>query len=147
MNDRPTAMELVEAVLGFLEAELIPGQSDPRLRFHTLVAANVLAIALRELAGQEAQLREEFDLLAPLLGVRDEVPARRADLEATVRRLNEQLCEAVRSGAFDGPGQMTALAGVLRRLVVRKLEVANPRYLETAAKHTRAALPESDRQT
>ena len=68
MNDRPTAAELIEAVIVFLEGELIPGLSDPRLRFHTLVAANVLAISLRELAGEEDQLREEWRLLPRLLG-------------------------------------------------------------------------------
>jgi hypothetical protein len=128
-------MELIEAVLGFLEAELIPGQSDPRLRFHTLVAANVLAIALRELAGEETQLREECSLLVRMLGATQEEPVRCAELRQTVLRLNEQLCEAIRAGAFDEPAQFAELAGLLRKLVVRKLEVANPRYLEALAKH------------
>src|SRR5436305_11211100 len=105
MNDRPMATELIQAVLGFLEAELIPGLSDPRLRFHTLVAANVLAISLRELAGAEEQLREEWQLLAPLLGAAPEEPVRRDVLRQTVQRLNEQLCEAIRAGTFDEPGK------------------------------------------
>ncbi len=132
MNDRPTAAELIQAVLGFLDAELVPGLSDPRLRFHTLVAANVLAIALRELAGEEEQLRQEWQLLAPLLGAAAEGPARRDELRQGVQRLNEQLCEAIRAGTFDEPDRFAALSGLLRRLVVRKLEVANPRYLESA---------------
>ena len=45
MNDRPTAAELLAAARQFLEAELIPTLGDARLRFQTLVAANVLAIA------------------------------------------------------------------------------------------------------
>jgi hypothetical protein len=134
VNDRPTATELIESVLGFLEAELIPGQSDPRLRFHTLVAANVLAIALRELAGEETQLREECALLVGLLGRAQAEPVRCAELRQTVLRLNEQLCEAIGAGAFDEPGKFAELAGLLRKLVVRKLEVANPRYLEALAK-------------
>jgi hypothetical protein len=130
MNDRPTPRELIEAVLVFLEGELVPGLSDPRLRFHTLIAANVLTIALRELAGEDEQLREEWELLAPLLGTAGPEPVRREDLRQAVWRLNEQLCEAIRAGAFDEPGRFADLAGLLRLLVVRKLEVANPRYLE-----------------
>jgi hypothetical protein len=137
MNDRPSATELIEAVLGFLEAELIPSVSDPRLRFHALVAANVLAISLRELAGEEEQLREECRLLAPLLGAAAEEPHGCAERRETMRRLNEQLCEAIRAGAFDEPGKFTELAGLLRALVVRKLEVANPRYIETATKQAK----------
>ena len=129
MNDRPTAPELIQAVLGFLEAELVPSLSDPRLRFHTLVAANVLNIALRELSGEEKQLREEWQLLAPLLGEAAEGPSCEEELRRGVRRLNEQLCAAIRSGAFDEAAELAALAALLRRLVVRKLEVANPRYL------------------
>src|SRR5690242_14430603 len=49
MNDRPTAAELVFAVREHLEGELIPTLADPRLRFQTLVAANVLRIVEREL--------------------------------------------------------------------------------------------------
>ena len=54
MNDRPTAAELIDAVRGFLETELLPALADARLRFHALVAANVLAVAQRELNGEEA---------------------------------------------------------------------------------------------
>ncbi len=62
MNDRPTAQELVDAVRLFLEKELLPGLTDARLRFQTLVAANVLAVAGREMAGEEALLHEEWRL-------------------------------------------------------------------------------------
>jgi hypothetical protein len=137
MTDRPTAPELLEAVLGFLESELIPSLSDPRLRFHTLVAANVLAIARRELAGEEEHLHEEWRLLSPLIGAGAAEPIRCDELRQTVRRLNEQLCAAIRAGAFDEPGKFAGLAGLLRTLVARKLEVANPRYLEAATRHAR----------
>ena len=108
--------------------------SDPRLRFHTLVAANVLSIALRELDGEEQHLRGELALLQPFFDPPQPPPPGRAELRQTVRRLNEQLCEAIRGGAFDAPEQFDALAGLLRGLVVRKLEVANPRYLEAVTR-------------
>jgi hypothetical protein len=58
--DRPTALELIEAVSEFLSTEVVPAVSDHRLRFRTLVAMNALGIALRELqVGGDAVLPDE----------------------------------------------------------------------------------------
>ena len=129
MHDRPTAAELIDAVRVFLEAELLPALGDARLRFHALIASNVLSIALRELNGEEAALVEEWRWLAPLLGETGEPPLRLPELRDGVRALNERLCAAIRAGTFDGE-RFPEAAEVLRRIVLRKLEVANPRYLE-----------------
>lgn len=113
MNDRPTAAELVDAVRLFLETELLPALSDQRLRFQALVAANVLAIAGREMASEAAMLAEEREALRPLVG---DAP--------TVRAMNERLCARIRAGEL----RDDEVLPVLRRLVARKLEVANPRF-------------------
>jgi hypothetical protein len=124
MHDRPTAAELIDAARHFLEAELLPALSDPRLRFQGLVAANVLAIAGRELAGEEEALRREWALLGEGTS-----PAGLGELRAAVRAANVRLCECVRAGELDEPGAFRALAARLREAVVAKLQVANPRYL------------------
>lgn len=49
MSERPTAAELVEAILEFLGGEILPTVEDQRLRFRTLVAMNALSIVYREL--------------------------------------------------------------------------------------------------
>ena len=124
MNDRPSAAELVEAVRLILEKELLPALGDQRLKFQALVAANVLGIAGRELASEEGLLHEERQALRPFV---EDVPLAPglAGLRAAVRAMNERLCERIRTGelgASDG-----GLRAVLRRLVTRKLEIANPR--------------------
>ncbi len=129
MNDRPTAAELIDAVRRYLEAELLPTLTDARQRFQSLVAANVLAIAGRELAGEEAQLREEWGLLAGLLDVDGLRPEGLTESRQAVRQANARLCERIRAGDFDAPSSFRAVAAAVRQLVVRKLEVANPRYL------------------
>src|SRR5947208_3263750 len=53
MQDRPDVRELLDAVRGFLEEDVVPALEGPR-QFHARVAANVLAIVGRELAGVEA---------------------------------------------------------------------------------------------
>jgi Domain of unknown function (DUF6285) len=57
-HDRPTPIELAEAVREFLEREILPTVDDHRLRFRTLVAINGLAILRREL---EAEAPDELD--------------------------------------------------------------------------------------
>ena len=129
MNDRPTAAELLAAARQFLEAELIPTLGDARLRFQTLVAANVLAIAERELLTEEEHLREEWRFLAEVLSLAGAAPQRLPELRQAVFAGNHSLCERIRRGDFDDPSGFVALARQLRRMVERKLEVANPRYL------------------
>ena len=126
MNDRPTAAELIDAVRRHLEAEVLPALADARLKFQTLVAANVLAIAGRELAAEEAMLREEW---AALIGT-EAPPERRDDLRRAVYEANVAVCGRIRAGAFDEPNAFRDLAQRLRPLVEHKLSVANPRYLE-----------------
>jgi hypothetical protein len=129
MHDRPTPAELIEAVRRFLEADLLPTLTDARLRFQTLVAANTLAIAGRELPLEEEHLREECLCLGALLDLPAAHPASLAELRQAVRQGNEQLCARIRTGAFDDPLRFQTLAQQLRSAVLRKLQVANPRYL------------------
>jgi hypothetical protein len=134
MHDRPTPAELIDAVRRFLETELLPALGDARLRFQTLVAANALAIAGRELPLEEEHLREEWVRLRALLDLPEGPPATLAELRRAVRQGNEQLCARIRNGEFDDPQSFATLAQQLRYTVLRKLQVANPRYLASAAK-------------
>ena len=59
MSDRPTALELLEAVEEFLSSEVLPTLDDQRLKFRTLVAMNALGIARRELEADEPGLGED----------------------------------------------------------------------------------------
>jgi hypothetical protein len=133
MHDRPTAAELIDAVRQYLETELLPSIADARLRFQTLIAANVLAIAGRELASEDEALREEWRLLAGVLNRGNDEPQRLDELRRVIREANRELCAQIRRGDFDEAERRRGLAGVLRRLVVRKLEVANPRYERATA--------------
>ena len=128
MTDRPTAAELVEAVHHLLGTEVVPALTDARLRFQTLVAANVLAIVGRELATADADLRLAWDRLAAIVGVRD-AALQSGEWSAAVRQLNDELCRRIRAGDYDEPSRFRNLLNQLRPLVVRKLEIANPRFL------------------
>jgi hypothetical protein len=129
MFDHPTAAELIAAARTHLEQQVIPSMAEPRLRFQTLVAANVLAIVERELAAGEAQLAAAWRRMADLEGAGAEQPvggALRAAVDAQTRRLSQD----IRAGKYDhGPARQALLAH-LRHTAEEELAVANPRYLE-----------------
>jgi hypothetical protein len=62
VRDRPTALELLEAVNEFLAGEVLPLMDDRRMKFRTLVALNALGIAYRELAAGEEDGPTEDEL-------------------------------------------------------------------------------------
>jgi len=102
-HDRPTALELLEAVTEFLAGEIAPALDDHRLRFRTLVALNALGIAYRELA------EDAPPSTSPVRG------------EEELR----ELAARIRAGA--APEDALPL---LKEHVAAKLRVSNPRYLE-----------------
>jgi Domain of unknown function (DUF6285) len=101
MHDRPTALELIEAVSEFLSSEVLPSAADHRAKFRTLVALNALGIAYRELT-QDAS---NTVLLAPGKA--------------------RELARRIRAG--DVSDDMLPL---LKEHVAAKLRVSNPGYLE-----------------
>ena len=119
-HDRPTALELLEAVTEFLAAEIVPALGDHRLRFRTLVALNALGIAYRELAADASNTVS----LAHGAG-----SGRGGGASNTVLLAPEELRElAARIRAGDAPPDVLPL---LKEHVAAKLRVSNPRYLET----------------
>lgn len=130
MNDQPHAPELLDAVRQFLEQHLLPTVTDHRLRFQTLIAAHVLGIVSRELVTEEATLAAEQTWLTDLLGAPQGEADSLAEQRDLVRGLNERLCQRIRHGDFDDPTRWQEATEIVRRMVVLKLEVANPRYLE-----------------
>jgi len=121
MPDRPTALELLEAVRGFLETEIAKGATDPRLRFRALVAANALSIAGREVMPDPAPSANEARILRELLG---ETPSG-APPAQEARGLSVELCRRIRAGK--APRETLA---AVREIVEAKLAIASPRYLE-----------------
>ena len=116
LQDRPTARELLDAVAGFLELDVMP-LLDARLRFHARVAVNVLRIVEREWELGPAQRARQLALLGGLLGHEDEPAALWAELAA-----------AIRAGGLDG--RRDEVVSVLREITAQKLEIANPGYTE-----------------
>jgi hypothetical protein len=128
MFDHPTAAELIAAARMHLEQHVIPAIGEPQLRFQTLVAANVLAIAERELAGAEPALGQAWQRQA-LLGVAGTPMPAGSALRDAVGEQNQALCQAIRCGEFDADERQAQLLDHLRATAEHELAVANPRYL------------------
>lgn len=114
MNDRPSAAQLLDAVRDFLERVALP-KLDGHAAFHARVAANALAIALRELALGADLDAAERERLRRLLGS-----------DGSLEEQNRELCRRIRDGRIrlDTPG----LAEHLRETTLAKLAVDQPGY-------------------
>ena len=128
MQSRPTALELLGAVRSFLEDDVVP-VLEGRRRFHALVAANVLSIVERELAGEEEVLLAEWSALGRVLGEAGEPPPRLAALRAAVRSRTKTLAARIRSGDADAGSWASEARAQVRASVRDTLRVANPHAL------------------
>ena len=109
LHGSPSAAELVEAVREWLERD-VASAVDGRLRFHTRVAVNMLAMVEREMElGPEQRRAHERRLAA--LGVADDVA----------------LARAIRAGELDD--RLDEVRAALRAATTDRLLVANPKYL------------------
>jgi len=110
LHEFPSAAQLIDAVEQFLRNDVMPAL-EGRLHFHTLVAANVLAVIGRELTLGPQQEAEHQERLAAL-GAGDD-----ADLAA-----------AITTGAFDG--RLAELLDALLADATARVSVANPKHLQ-----------------
>ncbi|MBX3025675.1 hypothetical protein KF840_12280 [bacterium] len=127
MQDRPTASELLDAVRGFVERDVVPAL-DGTAKFHARVAANVLAIVARELALEDGHVEAEWlrldDVLEPAI-----LPADPAERRAALRARTETLCARIRDGDADADPFRAAVLAHLTATVREKLAIANPKLL------------------
>lgn len=115
IHDRPTVLELVEAVREYLERDVTTVEG--RVGFHGRVAARVLAGVERELRFGDAPRERIVAAHRALLGV-----------DGSARELQAELARRIRDGELaDRTAEVVALVADTVRA---KLAVANPAYLE-----------------
>lgn len=115
-TDRPTAIELIESVKDFLGDEALPSLSG-HMAFQVRVAANLLAIAQRELEEGPRMRRDEHQRLREILGK-----------EGSLEDLEAELIGLIREGDLDS--NRDAVVQHLRRTSEDRLRIANPKYLQ-----------------
>ncbi|GAC1409309.1 MAG: hypothetical protein NVSMB64_18080 [Candidatus Velthaea sp.] len=118
VHDRPTRSELIAAVRTYLLDEVVPQTSDRRSKFRARIAANVLAIVLRELESSSADEHAEEQRLDAL-----------GWASGTLIERRRELCARVRAGRCDDPAADDALMRYAFEGIEAKLRVSNPGYL------------------
>lgn len=114
MTTHPTTVELVDALIGFVEGVCAPALKD-RDAFLARVAVNALGTVRRELEGGEAMEARATQRLAALL-----------NREGDYAELNRALCDAIRAGEV---GMQTP--GLMRHLVdetIDRVGIDQPKY-------------------
>ena len=125
MQDKPTSIELLEALAAFLREEVAP-RLDGGLRFKALVGANVAGIVAREIALGHGQDRAQLGRLAALLG-HDVAEVADEDVAASVRAWSQELCRRIDAGEADAGRWREQLLAHLSACVSEKLAVDNPK--------------------
>jgi len=123
MQDRPTAVELLEALAGFMR-DRAENARDRWERFQFQVAANSIGIIKRELELEDGLTRTEWAGLDGLLGA-ESMPEGHAALAARLNERNAELAEGIRRGDFDGEAEDRLLPH-LWETVANKVRIASP---------------------
>ena len=127
MGDRPTKVELLQAVRRFLDEELLPDLDGVR-RFHARVAVNALAIVEREIELEADSLPRLHSELSALLESDAPVPADLDGLRTSLDEMEGRLCERIRAGEADAAPFRDRVMAYLRCSVRERLAVSNPTY-------------------
>jgi hypothetical protein len=128
MQDRPSVDELLEAVAGFLQNDVMPNTTG-RLNFHARVSGNVIQMLRRELSLEEEHLAREWSGLDSLLGALGR-PASLAEWRKALVARNEELSGRIRAGELDAGELQVATLAHLRTVLRDKLAVSNPGLLD-----------------
>ena len=115
MQDRPTAVELLDAIREFLEHDVMPA-AEGRVQFHSRVAVNALGMLERELRLGPALDAADRARLSALLGHDADLPA-----------LTAELAGRIRDGSLDD--RRDEVISAVRESVRAKLVVSNPDYV------------------
>ncbi len=127
MQDRPNVDELLAAVAGFLQDDVMPNTTG-RLSFHARVAGNVIQMLRRELSTEEEHLDREWQGLDALVGAEPR-PATLTESRAALIARNDDLSTRIREGAADDAAFQARLLAHLRETMRDKLAVSNPGLL------------------
>ncbi len=132
MQDRPSGPDLIEAVAQFLNEEILPLMADnPRLKFRSLIAINVLNIVTREMHEAEPLMQAEWQRLADFFDQSAaKMPSHPDQLGQTIDDFNRTLCRRLRTGDTGDDEWSRQLADHLYQTTIEKLQIANPRFLE-----------------
>ncbi|TMF98735.1 MAG: hypothetical protein E6I03_12830 [Chloroflexi bacterium] len=123
MQDRPTAVELLDALGGFMR-DRAENARDRWERFQFQVAANSIGIIKRELELEDGFMQAEWQGLDRLLGA-ESMPEGQAALATRLSERNGELAERIRRGEFDGEAEARLLP-YLWETIVNKVRVASP---------------------
>ena len=110
--DRPTSKELLEAVIGFIDAEIKSDSYPANKKFKFQIVLNVLNIVKREVETGEEINKKFSELGSKLIGKK----------EFTIEKLSQK----IRDKEFDHEDK--DLVDFLYNLTEEKIKIDNPKY-------------------
>lgn len=127
VQDRPSAAELLATIGEYLDQDVLPLMQG-NLRYHTLVAANLVAILGREVQAGLGPVRRERADLAALLGEAAAAGTDAEDLDESVLRLHGALQQRLLGPELPEREFLLAARDALERATLAKLAINKPGY-------------------
>lgn len=131
MQDSPEKEILLSAIARFLDKDVRPLISDPRLSFRVLIAAHLAQVAALESAAEDGHDAAELARLRALFG--DEQappPPDRAARTSAIASYNRRLAERIRGGL--SPDERARVTAHVMATLRDKLAVNNVRFDATS---------------
>ena len=134
MLDQPNISQLLQAVRGYLQNEVVPAnQVDGKQPEAALLAIRILSMVEREIQMDADHLKAEWARLNFVQNTTPTIPADSNEAKAALTERNRKLCEEITAGRYDYAPARAALFEHLLMTTRAQLEVANPDFLQALA--------------
>jgi len=131
MFDKPNRVDLLDAALRTLQAEVLPSLDGDR-KYAGLMVASAIATVMREIESDNNHepVRRVLDRFADLYG-QDNVHHAGVDGEERIHSLNRHLVRDIRDGEFDNDPTGPVYALLLEQ-ALQRLSLSNPKFIDAS---------------
>ena len=124
MTDKPKETDFGKAFRERLEKEVVPLLKNPGISLRSAVAVNIMAVVDRQIGLGDPEATKEWSRLRDVVKAHPGAEAMLTDLEAAVRKYEEDLHKQIAAGA-DETQVRKAAAAVIKMAVMAKMSKPN----------------------
>jgi hypothetical protein len=125
MSDQPKESEFGKAFRERLEKELVPQLTNPKISLRSAVAVNIMAVVDRQIGQGDPDASKEWSRLRDVVKVHPGAEAMVTELEAAVRKYEEDLHRQIAAGADEGQVRKAA-AAIIKMAIMAKMKGPKP---------------------
>lgn len=128
MQDRPSAIVLIEAIQDLIIKEILPEiKNNEALSYKTLISWNMLGVILREIKFGEKLINSEIQEISEFLKTKTDLENKTYTEKLEIaKNLNKDLVKFISENKISNENEF--VWNMVKKQVKEKLEISNPRY-------------------